>query len=41
MEDRKENIPAVRFKGFTDAWEQRELELLKNMKKSLLKAMFI
>ena len=25
MEDRKENIPAVRFKGFTDAWEQRKL----------------
>ena len=29
MKDEKK-VPAIRFKGFTDAWEQRELENIVN-----------
>ena len=26
MSNKKQQIPAIRFNGFTDAWEQRELK---------------
>lgn len=33
--------PDIRFQGFTDDWEQRKLEKLKNIKKSMLEKMFV
>ena len=37
----KKNVPKLRFKGYEDAWEQRKLDELKNMKKTLLQQMFV
>lgn len=34
-------VPAIRFAGFTDPLHQRKLELLRNIKKSLLDKMFV
>ena len=34
-------VPEVRFKGFTDDWEQRKLEQLKQLKKAMLQQLFV
>ncbi|WP_259768714.1 hypothetical protein [Lactococcus lactis] len=37
----KKKVPELRFKGFTDEWEQRKLDLLKEQKKGFLQKMFV
>lgn len=38
--EQNKKAPNLRFKGFTNDWEQRKLELLKEIKKGLLQKMF-
>lgn len=33
--------PKIRFAGFKEAWEQRKVELLQNIKKACLETMFV
>ena len=37
----KKKVPELRFKGLTDEWEQRKLDLLKEQKKGFLQKMFV
>ncbi len=34
-------MPALRFPEFTDAWEQRKCDVLKELKQGLLQQMFV